>query len=161
MKHSFLIRLLATLGRINPAIWDWIVPHGPVLALSRAEEVELNPQPLPPHEELQFASVKVANQIAEAAIAAEAAGGEGAVKIVSRAIDDWCGTPPGRRPIPWPGPWPFPWIPSDRDVELDAGASQVVGALMFASIAARMEEGEVRNALAEGAEKLLETGLAG
>jgi hypothetical protein len=159
-----LIRLLATLGKINPAIWDVIIPHGPVLSTiskqSPGIEVELNPQPIPPGHELEFASAKVAKEIAHAAIAAEAAGGQGASAIVSRAIDDWCGTPPRHIPIPWPGPWPFPWTLDEIGGEPDVGASRVVGALTLASVASRMADGEARAALAKGAEQLLEVGLS-
>jgi hypothetical protein len=158
--QSSLLHFLVALGRINPAIWDAIIPHGPVLsAASKASpgsEVELNPQPLPP---LELASVKVANQIASAAIAAEAAGNDGAAGIVTRAVEEWCGTPPHHLPIPWPGPWPFPWMSGPSDAELNAETSQIVGALTFASLAARMPEGGVQSALAEGAEKLLGAGL--
>ena len=44
---SNIVRLLAVLGRINPAVWDAIIPHGPV---GPAARVALNPQPLPPKE---------------------------------------------------------------------------------------------------------------
>jgi hypothetical protein len=92
-----LARLMIVLGRISPSIWDAIVPQGPgrttVFRASPGSEVELNPQPIPPGHELQFASVRVANEIAHAAIAAEAAGNEGGRRVVSRAVDDWCGTP--------------------------------------------------------------------
>jgi hypothetical protein len=164
MKKINFFRLLVILGRINPAIWDAIIPHGPAhAALSAAaagSEVELNPQPLPPAPALQVASAKVAKEIAQAAIAAEASGHEGASKIVARAIDEWCGTPPGHAPIPWPGPWPFPWKPDRQDPELDVEASQLVGALTLASIASRMAKGEAQTALAAGAEQLLETSLS-
>ena len=104
---------LSVLARINPAIFDVIFPHGPVLAhafASRLSEVALNPQPLPPEpppERLQRASALVAHNIAFAAIAAEAAGQDGGVRIVNSAIDDWCGNGRPPIPIPWPGPWPF------------------------------------------------------
>jgi|SRR5438034_7033403 len=165
-----LVRLLAVIGRINPAIWDAIIPMGPkygvtVIRASRASQVELNPQPIPPGHELLFASAQIAHEIANAAIAAEAAGGETAGRMVSSAIDDWCGTPHGHRPIPWPGPWPFPWLSKNGIQEpdphpWDIGASRIVGALTFASIAAQLEEGEVREALAIGADQLLEAGLS-
>ena len=44
-------QLLSVLARINPAIFDYIFPHGPAVAhafASRFSEVALNPQPLPP-----------------------------------------------------------------------------------------------------------------
>jgi len=55
-----LLRLLTVFGRINPAIWDVIVPMGPryfesVAEFSPASAVELNPQPIPPGHQIQFA----------------------------------------------------------------------------------------------------------
>lgn len=158
-----LVRLLASMGRIDPAIWDWIVPMGPERAFSAsslAAEVELNPQPIPPGHELQFAAVRVANEIALAAVAAEASGmGEGAQRIVAQAVDEWCGTPHGR--IPWPGPWPFPWHLQEPDPHpWVVATSRLVGALTLASVGSRVAEGGVREALGQGAERLLESALA-
>ena len=71
-------QLLSVLARLNPAIYDFIFPHGPAVAhafASRISEVALNPQPLPPEpppERLQRVSALVAHNIAFAAIAAEA-----------------------------------------------------------------------------------------
>jgi hypothetical protein len=163
-----IVQLLAVLGRINPAVWDSIIPHGPVLSrigvvreVSRASEVELNPQPLPPKEALLFASAAVAHDIATAAITAQAAGIEGASQIVERAVDDWCGTPHPPIPIPWPSAWPFPWPPEpEPHPEWDVGASRVIGALSLASVASRLVDGEARAALSKGAEQLLAGGLA-
>jgi hypothetical protein len=162
-----IVRLLAVLGKINPAVWDAIIPHGPVgphgsavRRFSPGAEVALNPQPLPPHE-LLVASAAVAHDIAFAAVSAEAAGSDAASRIVARAVDDWCGTRPPHIPIPWPRPWPFPWPPEpDPHPDWDIGASRVVGALSLASVASRLEEGEARDALSKGAEQLLEAGLA-
>lgn len=161
MKTFSFIRLLAILGRINPAIWDWIIPHGPAHASFAEVETELNPQPLPPAAKLQLASAEVAKEIAHATILAAASGGSEARAIVSRAVDDWCGNSPKHLPIPWPSPWPFPWMPGHDDAELDVEASRVVGAFTLASIAARMADGEVRDALGDGAEQLLEASLTG
>jgi len=165
-----LVGLMTVIGRLNPAIWDAIIPMGPkygvtVSRASKAWEVELNPQPLPPRHELAFASARVAHEIASAAIAAEAAGSESAGSIISRAIDDWCGTPHPHRPIPWPGPWPFPWlsqngVPDPNPHPWDIATSRIVGALTFAAVAAQLEEGEVREALASGADHLAEAGLS-
>jgi hypothetical protein len=78
------------------------------------------------------------------------------------AVDDWCGTRPPRIPIPWPGPWPFPWPPEpEPHPDWDVGLSRVVGALTLASVASRLGEGELQDALAKGAEQLLEAGLEG
>jgi hypothetical protein len=105
----------------------------------------------------------VAHQIANAAIAAEAAGEKAAGRIVARAVDDWCGTKPRPWPIPWPGPWPFPWPGPDPDPDpvWNVAQSRVVGALTLAAIASRLADGPAQTALSEGAEKLLETGLGG
>jgi hypothetical protein len=163
-----LARLLTVLGRVNPAIWDVIVPMGPryfesFSAASRRSQVELNPQPIPPGRRLQFASARVAHQIADAAVAAEAAGvGEGAERLVSRAVDDWCGTPPPHIPIPWPGPWPGPpWLLDATDIgPREIATSRAIGALVLASVASRVPDGEAREALGRGAERLLESALA-
>src|SRR4051794_11001409 len=162
-----LDRLLAVLSRINPAVWDAIIPHGPVQAhavtarrLSPGAAVALNPQPLPPKEALLLESAAVARDIAFAAVSAEAAGNDAAGRLVARAVDDWCGTHPRHLPIPWPGPWPFPWPPDpEPNPDWDIGASRVVGALTLASVAARLGEGDARDALAKGAEQLLDVGL--
>ena len=148
-----IVRLLAVLGRINPAVWDAIIPHGPV----GPQRVALNPQPLPPKEAMLRASAEVAHDIASAAVFAAAAGGEPG-RLVSEVIDDWCGTWP--RPFLWPHPFPFLW-PSEPEPhpDWDIGASRVVGALTLAQVASRMEDGPARDALAKGAEQLLDAGL--
>ena len=160
-----LVRLLAALGKLPPSAWDAIFPHGPIgryagHVASRAEQVELNPQPLPP-KEVVFEAAAVARDVAYAAIAAEAAGADGVSRrIVSSAVDDWCGT--GPHPFPWPKGWPFPWPPNgDPEPDWDVSAVQVVGALSLASVASRLADGETRKALSEGAERLLEAGLGG
>jgi hypothetical protein len=155
-----IVRLLAVLGRINPAALDAIFPHGPVDPHGAVARVALNPQPLPPKEAFLNASAAVANDIAFAAISAEAAGSDAAARIVSKAVDDWCGNSP--RPIPWPHPWPFPWPPEpEPHPDWDVAASRVVGALTLASVASRLEDGPTRDALAKGAEQLLDVGLEG
>ena len=161
-----LLELLAIMGRINPAIWDVIHPMGPergVTFLAPGEAVGFNPQPDPPGRDFQFAAARVANGIALAAIAAEAAGSEeGAERIVAQAADDWCGTPSGHRPIPWPGPWPFPSYLEDPDPHpwlIDT--VRLVAALTFASVGSRVAEGAASEALEHGAERLMEAALAG
>ena len=81
-------QLLSVLARINPAIYDYIYPHGPVQTrgfASRIDEVALNPQPLPPEpppERLQRVSALVAHNIASAAIAMEASGQDAGARMV-------------------------------------------------------------------------------
>jgi hypothetical protein len=161
-----LLELLAIMGRINPAIWDVIHPMGPergVSTLTPGEAVELNPQPLPPGSEFQFAAAQVANEIALAAIAAEAAGnGEAAERIIETAADDWCGTPTGHRPIPWPGPWPFPSAQGEPDPHpWLVDTVRLVAGLTLASVGSRVAEGTMRDTLEHGAERLVEAALAG
>ena len=159
-------QLVSLLGRLNPAIFDVIFPHGPVQSrafASRINEVALNPQPLPPEpppERLQRVSALVAHNIAFAAIALEAAGQDGGARMVTSAIDDWCGNGRPPIPIPWPGPWPFAFDFGAAPKDLDVAASRLVGALSFAAVASRMSSGKVREALSAGADKLMEASLA-
>ena len=160
-------QLLSVLARINPAIWDYIIPHGPVQGhsfASRINEVALNPQPLPPEppeQTLQRVSAQIAQRIAFAAIALEAAGQDSGARMVSAAIDDWCGNGRPPIPIPWPGPWPFAFGLDAAPKELDVASSRLVGALAFAAVASRMGSGKVKDALSNGADKLLEASVAG
>jgi hypothetical protein len=102
----------------------------------------------------------VAGDVARAAIAAEAAGSEGAsTRIVTTAVDDWCGT--GPHPVPWPGRWPLPWPPEpEPGPDWDVGGAQAVGALSLGAIASRLADGETKTALSDGADRLLEAGLS-
>jgi hypothetical protein len=160
-----LVRLLTVIGRINPAIWDVIVPMGPryfesITEISPASAVELNPQPIPPGHQLQFAAARAAHEIGLAAIAAEAVGEEeGARRIVSRAVEDWCGTPTGHIPIPWPRHWPLPSPPDPEPHTVDVTAIRTVAGLTLASMASRVIEADTREALAHGAEQLLDFAL--
>ncbi len=109
---------------------------------------------------MQFAAARVANEIALAAVAAEAAGMEkGAARLVSRAVDDWCGTPHPHIRIPWPGHWPRPAQSRPRSPPWLGASTRLVGALTLASVASRIAEGDARKALADGAEQLLATAL--
>jgi len=161
-----LVRFLTVFGRINPAIWDVLVPMGPryfesVAELSPGSAVELNPQPIPPGHQIQFAAARAAHEIGLAAIAAEAAGtDEGAARLVSRAVEDWCGTPPGHIPIPWPRDWPIPLLLAPDPEPWSIATMRTVAAMTFASIASRIADGEAREALAQGAERLLDAALA-
>jgi hypothetical protein len=160
-----LARFMTVIGRINPSIWDAIVPMGPryLQSVSRASPgsaVELNPQPIPPGYEAHFAAARVANEIALAAIAAAAAGmEEGATLLVSRAVDDWCGTPPGHIPIPWPGQWPGPPGSAPDPEPWLVASTRMVGALTLASVASRIAQGDAQEALVRGAEQLLDAAL--
>ena len=162
---SKLVSLVSILGRINPAIYDVIFPHGPIVfhragfsqpGVSAASD--LNPQPLPPKDQLLVAAASVARDVAFAALAAEAAGTGGGARVIGAAIDDWCGTVP-RVPFPWPRPWPFPWPLNEKQPDLDIAASRLVGALSLAAVAARLPDGAVKDALSKGVDQLADVAV--
>lgn len=166
-----LVSLVSLIGKLSPEAFDAIFPHGPALAkrglsrrFARSVASELNPQPLPPKDALLVATAEMAHSIAMAAVAAEAAGADGASRMVVTAVDDWCGTRHPRRPIPWPRRWPFPFPEPGPDPEphpdWDISASLAVGALTMAAVASRLSEGDVRDALAKGAEQMLDAALS-
>jgi hypothetical protein len=95
----------------------------------------------------------MAHSVANLAVEADVRGEQS--RFVSELIDDWCGTPwPKKWPWPWPGPHgapdPEPWIETGR----------AIGAIVFASVGARLGEGELSAALLEGAERLAEASVA-
>src|SRR5512144_1539442 len=95
----------------------------------------------------------MAHAVASLAVEADVRGEQS--RFVSELIDDWCGTPwPKKWPWPWPGPHgapdPEPWIETGR----------AIGAIVFASVGARLGEGELATALLEGAERLAEASVA-
>jgi hypothetical protein len=159
-------------------IWPWLSPPPPPPP-PMAMIGGFDPQPDPPGRRLLLASATVAQQIATSAVAAEASGVEGgAARVVSRAVEDWCGTKPPHLPIPWPSQWPFPWAidypgpdglypgpdnlyPGPDGVRTFEADARTVGALTLASVASRVPEGDVRKALTKGSEKLLKTALSG
>jgi hypothetical protein len=141
MAQSYaFIRLLA---RLDPRLWEIVHPHVPVLfdagraARGRFDQVELNPQPIPPGVVVRLATVAGARAVAEAAIAAQFAGRD-AREILDQVADDWCGT--GTGTIPWPRHWPHPWPPGDpypivEEIDSVAQASQAHAALVFGAYA--------------------------
>lgn len=137
-SYAFL-RLIA---RLDARLWEVLHPHLPMRgetpgARGRFDQVELNPQPLPPREVVRVATVEAARAVAEAAIAAQFAGRD-AREVLDRVAEDWCGTPTGQ--IPWPRHWPHPWPPGDPypiagEIDAVAQASQAYAALVFAAYA--------------------------
>jgi len=143
--------LLSIIGNINPQAWDYIVPQGPFpqegRSASLAEQVALNPQPLPPGEAFVIGAAEMAHSIARMAIESEIRG-ESSIAVVSGFVDDWCGTPwPHRWPRPGPDPSPDPWL---------VQTGRVVGAIVFASVGSRLGDGELSKAFLGGAERLAE-----
>jgi hypothetical protein len=71
---------------------------------------------------------------------------------LSRLVNEWCDTPwprhwpwPGPGPAPEGGPHPEPWAINE---------ARTAGAVVFASGASRLGDGELRAALADAAERL-------
>ena len=150
--------LLAIIATIHPEIWDAIIPHGP-RAIDRLDRVALNPQPLPPREALLAGAAEMAHEVVRLAVASEAQGNSSAA-FVSEIIEDWCGTPwPRKWPWPWPGPRPGTEAEGPSPDPWDIQTARVIGAVIFASVAARLSSSDLRTAFAEGADRLAEAAI--
>jgi hypothetical protein len=132
--------------------------HNPSLGSGRqsihrltADDVELNPQPLPPGppDPLRNAAVRYLATLVGMKQVAGTIGGEQGQQVGAAAdtaiqafLDDFCGTPPRRIPWPWPGPpsWVLPL------------ASELVSA-------ANAESGAFREGLMQVAARVAEMGL--
>ena len=159
MSYSMLLSII---GRIQPEAWDAIVPHSPLTRVPAGKpglgQVALNPQPLPPGEPLVTAAADLAHEVVRAAVTTDMQGGSSSA-LISDLIDDWCGTPWPRK-WPWPSPGPRP-EPEPDPVPWDVQTARVAGALIFASMASRLSQGELRDTLTKGADRLAEAALAG
>jgi hypothetical protein len=159
VSYSTLLTLLAN---IDPALWDFIVPHTPkvrhVVGETLVDRIALNPQPEPPSRAaFVIAAAELTHDAVRAAVTTEMRGGSSSSTIAD-LIDDWCGTPwPKKWPWPGPGPrredgpFPDPW---------DVPIARVVGALIFASMASRLSPGDLKETLTKGADRLTEAALA-
>ncbi|MEA2595551.1 MAG: hypothetical protein QOF01_2020 [Thermomicrobiales bacterium] len=164
---SQTIQLLRIIARHRPELWDLIHPHEPVLAgrsrlgaLGRLAQVALNPQPLPPGEELVAAARYTARAVAEAAITAHATG-QDARRMLFEVVDDWC--PPRPTPkIPWPKKWPIPWPPGEPypiDPELVVPSMQAEAGLVFQAFAYGIADEELSASLSEVSDRLIDAAL--
>jgi hypothetical protein len=133
--------------------------HNPSLGSGRppthrlsADEVELNPQPLPPGppDPMRNAAVRYLGSLVSMKELARNMSQEAGQSIAAAAetgiqafLDDFCGTPPRRIPWPWPGPpsWVLPL------------ASELVSA-------ANAESGAFREGLMQVAARVAEMGVA-
>lgn len=156
------VALLRLLARLDPRLEEVVHPHLPLvrelLAVrgTRVDQVELNPQPLPPRELVRVAAVEAARAAAEAAIAARLAGRDPG-EVLAQVTDDWCGTAPGS--IPWPRLWPHPWPPGDpypirEEIDRVAQASQAYAAVVFGAYAEGIADEGLAAAFAGMAERL-------
>lgn len=151
---SEFLSLLAHLGRIDPRAWDAIIPHGPVIRGSRGDKVSLNPQPLPPVDTFQFEAALVAHEVVGLALEFDARDGGGS-GLVGQVTDDWCGTPwPRKWPWPWPGPRPRRGVDGPQPDPWAVNTGRIVAAVVFASYATRLDDGELTTALEAAAEQL-------
>lgn len=153
------IELLTIISRIRPEVWDVIVPRFSVMQ-RRTDWVALNPQPLPPlppPDAFLVGAAEMAHAVARMAVEAEVRGDS--ASFLDQLVEEWCATPwPRRWPWPWPdprtagGPSPDPWV---------VGSGRLVGALVFASVGARLEEGGLRTSMLQGAEMLADAAMRG
>jgi hypothetical protein len=126
---------LARIASIPPEAWDALVPHGPVARVG--EDVALNPQPLPPHEEVVGA--RLLDRILLCSIIV-VGGRDGVGQRFLEDIEDWCGTgSPGKHPC---GGW--------DDAQVFAGAAVAAAALTEQY----GHDAEMQDALGAAAERL-------
>ena len=164
-----LVRLLAVLGKINPGSLGRDLParaRRPTASPSGGspgEEVALNPQPLPPKEALlrRLGGGRARHRVRRrrrrrppapaSAGRLVVAGDRRLVRHRARARSRSRG----------PARWPFPWPPEpEPHPDWDIGASRVVGALDAGpGRLAAWRRAPARDALAKGAEQLLDAGL--
>lgn len=137
----------ALMTRIRPSAWQLIASDWPPDA---RPDARLNPQPLPPVERYQVAAATMAHEIARLAIEAHITGAD-ARTMLTEAIDDWCGTPPW--PRKWPHPWPHPRLGPVPDPWLGR-TGQLVGALVFAKVAASLGDMDLVGLLSSAATRL-------
>ncbi len=139
----------------RPQLYDLPEFGGPFAA---SEEVALNPQPLPPREAAVLAGYQVGVDLARSAIIL----GDG--QRLVEEVHGWCGNEPKR--IPWPvnRPWPWPWPPDptpgpDPWGELDRTAIFLSAACGLASVAARMQPGDMQESFLAAGDELIATAL--
>jgi hypothetical protein len=148
---SQTVKVLALLGRTKKEIFDVFPPYGP-LVRDRGDLVALNPQPLPPVDPpLVVGAIVMSRRIAELAVEADLRG-ESPAEWLSRFINEWCDTPWPRH-WPWPGPGPAP-EGGPRPEPWAINEARTAGAVVFASVASRLGDGELRGALTDAAERL-------
>lgn len=117
----------ALMTRIRPSAWQLIASDWP--PDTRPEPLS-NSQPVARVERYQVAAATMAHEIARFAIEAHI-GGADARELTTESIDDWCGTPS------WPRKWPHPRLGRVPEPWL-CRTGQLVGALVFAKVAASM-----------------------
>lgn len=139
--------IIAIIGRIDPAIYDVVYPHGPAVGFRTRgirSASELNPQPLPPLE--RYASDPLNPQPLPPGVEFGAYVGHELVRAAGLArvlgltlqltTDDICPPPrpfPWPFPWPWPGPWPGPWREGEWESDFESGYALGLGAVLEAT----------------------------
>ncbi|MER6450573.1 hypothetical protein DEJ51_21040 [Streptomyces venezuelae] len=174
ISASQTARIVRLAARVRPEMWDAINPHGPVFAagvagvagvrsLDGGSAVALNPQPLPPREQLRIAVLQTVKGVAETAIGAHQ-GGRDAREILQAVGDDMCPTPPHVK-IPWPKNWPGPWPPGEPfpidlvGPQYVTPAVQAVAGLAFQGYADNIADGKLSAVFGELADRLFGAAL--
>lgn len=98
-------QLLEIMGRRYPAIYDFVIPRGPI---SRFSEVALNPHLLPPDE----LGAAIAIEFIYTGWLTERFGLE--IDRLSDDLENWCPTPPALPQLP---PWRPPLPEPDPELE--------------------------------------------
>lgn len=142
---------LALIIALNPKAAD-VIPRGPQLvarfAARRGEEVELNPQPLPPVE------IGTGSALLHKITAAALASPDGFGGSFLRDIDDWCGTG-------WPRRWPKGWpVGGPRPGPVETSQMLLGGLLAAAEISAHFDDPEVVDAFDKAIEMLGEAAVS-
>ncbi|MCX4715644.1 hypothetical protein ACFWB2_40490 [Streptomyces virginiae] len=172
VSASQTARIVRLAARVRPEMWDAINPHGPVFATAvaavrspeRSSEVALNPQPLPPREQLRLAVLQTVKGVAETAIGAHQ-GGRDAREILQAVGEDWCPPPPHPK-IPWPKYWPGPWPPGEPypidlvDPGYATAGVQAVAGLAFQGYADGIADEKLSTFFGELADRLFGAALA-
>jgi hypothetical protein len=167
-KTPDILRLIA---RIDPRLWEVIVPPQPPWLRVAADGIEQGPVPDPwiaaaddlqLHAQIQAADL--ARRVVDAASAASAQGADGPA-VIARTIDQWVkvddGDGTGHVPfhIPFPPFWAVkPPRPPRPNELVDLRPVLAAAALSFATLAEAIQDPELSAAAALGAEALATRG---
>lgn len=152
-----MVKLLRILARHDPILWEAIAPHVP-----KVWQIASSQDPIPPKLHVERVLVlevrETARLVAEAALAAAAAGQtDAAQQMVQDVDDDWCGTR-------WPRRWPKPGPRAEEYLRESAEAWQVVtaaGALAFRAYAAAIDDEKLAAVFGDAADHLANAALEG
>lgn len=180
MAISKNARIARLLGHLNPAAWDWIIPHsldvnvgslvsGPLPdpwrtarqgLIGRLDQVALNPQPLPPKDlyALALADAMLARVVSLSQLGRILGGEAGAnmQKAAVAAVADFEEICP-RWPH-WPKHWPPPPPPPWEEGEMAASQLFLAGSRLLLA-AETVGDATVQRALDTAGNKLMDMGV--